>query len=152
MTICQRVFALLKTSEKLQKELAYTIGTGERNVSYWKDRGTDPPAKLIAPIADFFGVSVEWLLTGEDNRQPGKSISGGMAGSALAQATNIGSNNARGGDGSDGGARPIGDDEAELLRIYGALDVRRRHRLMAHAFALEEEPPRERNPSPIDVQ
>lgn len=68
MTINERLFMLMREQNRKQYELARSVGIAERNVSTWKERGTDPPAKLIVPIANFFGVRVEWLLTGEGEK------------------------------------------------------------------------------------
>ena len=129
MNINQRIISLLQASGKRQKEFAQKIGTSDRNISAWKERGADPPAKLIAPIADYFGVSVEWLLTGEDNRQPPNPAPAAAVTTATAAAAAHG----------NGAGRAMADDEQELLRIYGALDVRRRHKLLSTAFTLEED-------------
>ena len=58
MTIGERVFFLLDKYELQQKELADAI-----NVS--KATGS-PSADLIAPIAKFFHVSTDYLLTGKE--------------------------------------------------------------------------------------
>lgn len=66
MTISQRIFDLLEKQGRKQNELAEYIGTSTSNVSAWKKRGTDPPASSIFTIADFFHVSLEYILTGQE--------------------------------------------------------------------------------------
>jgi len=66
MTICERVFSLLASDGREQKELANFVGVSTRTVSTWKTRGTNPGAEYIAGIAEFFGVSTDYILTGEE--------------------------------------------------------------------------------------
>lgn len=108
ITINERLFALLREQNRKQHELARAIGIPERSVSAWKERGTDPPAKLIIPIARFFGVTVEWFLSGTGERSP-----------KAAEAASEG--------------------EAELLRIYGLLNARARHKFLGLAYEFEDE-------------
>lgn len=42
MTICERVFSLLASDGRDQKDLAMHIGVSTRTVSTWKTRGTNP--------------------------------------------------------------------------------------------------------------
>ena len=48
MTICERVFSLLASDGRDQKDLAMHIGVSTRTVSTWKTRGTNPGAEYIA--------------------------------------------------------------------------------------------------------
>lgn len=49
-------------------ELAKAIGIRQQTVSLYASGETVPTAKLLLEIADFFGVSTDYLLTGrEDN-------------------------------------------------------------------------------------
>ncbi|MDE6789014.1 MAG: helix-turn-helix domain-containing protein [Ruminococcus sp.] len=66
MTISQRIFYLLKEQGKKQSELSDYAGISTSTISAWNKRGTDPPANLISTIADFLGVSSEYLLTGKE--------------------------------------------------------------------------------------
>ncbi len=66
MTISQRIFELLKKNNKKQKELAESIGLSTSAISDWKKKGTNPAAENISAIADFFNVSTDYLLTGEE--------------------------------------------------------------------------------------
>jgi transcriptional regulator with XRE-family HTH domain len=66
MTISQRIFELLKEKNKQQKDLAAYAGISASAISDWKKKGTNPSAEYIFPIAQFLGVSVEYLLTGNE--------------------------------------------------------------------------------------
>lgn len=130
MTINGRVFQLLADQKRKQKELADFIGVNERNISTWKDRGTDPPAKLIFKIAEFFGVSVEWVLTGEEHLHTSFVNNGSVSGN-LGQ--HYGTLIVR-----NGGERVLSDECAELVRIYESLGIKQRISLLNAAFDLEE--------------
>lgn len=66
MTIGERVFFLLDKYNLQQKELADAINVSKATVNGWKIRNGSPSADLIAPIARFFHVSTDFLLTGEE--------------------------------------------------------------------------------------
>lgn len=66
MTIGERVFFLLDKYELQQKELADAINVSKATVNGWKIRKGSPSADLIAPIAKFFHVSTDYLLTGKE--------------------------------------------------------------------------------------
>lgn len=131
VTINERVFNLLFESRRTQKDLADFCGVNERNVGSWKARGSDPPAKLICKIAEFFGVSVVWLLTGEDREQASFVNNGSVAG-------NLGPNS-----GSvyvvNGGERVLSAECAELVRVYESLGIRDRIRLLDAAFKIADD-------------
>ena len=66
MTISQRVFFLLEEQGKKQNELSKFTGISTSTISAWNKRGTNPAADTISTIADFFGVSTDYLLTGKE--------------------------------------------------------------------------------------
>ena len=65
MTINERFFKLLNERCITQKEFCEATGIPKQTMSGWKKRNTDPPASLITTIANYFDVSVEYILTGE---------------------------------------------------------------------------------------
>lgn len=74
MSISARIFELLKAQGKTQTSLANYIGIRVATVSAWKAQNTDPSANLLAKIAEFFGVSVDYLVTGkEQEKKPAAS-------------------------------------------------------------------------------
>ena len=102
----------------------------ERNVSTWKDRGSDPPARLCYKIAEFFGVSVEWLLTGEEHPVTSFVNNGSVTGTMGHQHGAVIIRN--------GGERVLSEECAELVRIYESLGVKKRMHLLSLAFEVEE--------------
>ena len=70
MTINERFFELLNEKGVTQKEFCQTTGIPKQTVSGWKNRKTDPPASLIITIANYFGVTSGYMLTGEEPKYP----------------------------------------------------------------------------------
>lgn len=66
MSIIERIYYLLGKTGKKNAHLAEYLDVSSGQISTWKRRGSDIPAKYVLPIAEFFGVSVMYLLTGEE--------------------------------------------------------------------------------------
>lgn len=66
MTIQERIIFLLKQQNKTQKELCLAIGVYEATLSRWLKEGRSIPAQYIAPMANFFDVSLSYLLVGQE--------------------------------------------------------------------------------------
>ncbi len=67
MTIIERMFKLLEEKNRRSVDLASVLAVGTGQISTWKKRNTDPPAKYIPKICEFLEVSYEYLLTGKEN-------------------------------------------------------------------------------------
>ena len=65
--IIQRILMLLEEKSLTATDLCRAIGINTSTMTNWKNRGTDPPAKLIVPLCEFLGVSSDYLLTGKNN-------------------------------------------------------------------------------------
>lgn len=66
MTISQRISFLFDKTGKKQKELSLFAGIPTSTISAWRTRDSEPSASNVSTIADFFGVTIEYLLTGEE--------------------------------------------------------------------------------------
>jgi transcriptional regulator with XRE-family HTH domain len=68
----QRIFELLRVQNKKQSDLAGYIRISRSAVSDWKSKGTTPTAEYLVKISEFFNVSLDFLLTGEDKNSADK--------------------------------------------------------------------------------
>lgn len=66
MTISQRMFEILKKKNLSQSDLAKRLNLSPSTISTWKKENTDPPTNKLLEIADYLGVSVNYLLGRED--------------------------------------------------------------------------------------
>lgn len=70
MEIIERIYELLNKQNKRAYELCNKLGIRTSTMSTWKARTNDPPAKYMKTIADFFDVSLDYLLTGQEAPVP----------------------------------------------------------------------------------
>lgn len=68
LNFSQRFCDLLKSSGMSQKQLAVALGVSEASVVNYK-RGQLPKAEELLRMAQFFDVSMEYLLTGDDHHE-----------------------------------------------------------------------------------
>lgn len=73
--VTNRIVYLLKERGKQDKDLCRYIGVAQSTFVNWKNRGTDPRPKYLSKIAEFFDVTVDYLLTGDDRETDSASIS-----------------------------------------------------------------------------
>lgn len=66
MEIIDRIYQTLNEKDKRAYELCEKLGIRTSTMSTWKTRSSDPPAKYLKTIADFLGVSLDYLLTGQE--------------------------------------------------------------------------------------
>lgn len=66
MDIIDRIYELYDQKGKKPYELCNYLGITQSTMSSWKTRHKNPAADQLEPIAKFFGVSVEYLVTGNE--------------------------------------------------------------------------------------
>lgn len=66
MEIIERIYETLHDKNKRAYELCKKLDIRTSTMSTWKARTNDPPAKYMKTIADFLGVSLDYLLTGQE--------------------------------------------------------------------------------------
>ncbi len=133
MNFIDRLTILLKENNITAKSLTQTIGISQTSVSDWKRGKSSPSIKTLIDISKFFNISIDWLLTGEIYSE-NIAVSGNVSGNNNIVNSNHSSVVVR-----NGQEHPLSDEVCEIIRIYEALDVRRRIKLLNTAFSLEEE-------------
>lgn len=66
MRIGQMVFDLLEKQNKSQADLAKYLEIGFSTVHGWRQENRNLSSDLIMPICEFFNITPEFLLTGQD--------------------------------------------------------------------------------------
>ena len=61
--------SLCKRSNKKPSVVAAELGINKSNVSNWKNNGYTPRGEALQKIADYFGVTADYLLTGEETEK-----------------------------------------------------------------------------------
>ncbi len=121
---------ILRVEKNLsQEELGKAVHVTQTMISQWEKGKKEPGREVAAALADFFGVSLDYLLGRTADRNNSYF------------ASNINSSNFVQGSGSVsvGEMNTTTKEECELLRIYRELDVRGRAKLLNAAFAIEDE-------------
>ena len=67
--VAEAIANLRKEAGETQKELADAIGVSNKVVSKWENRESEPNLANMVAIADHFGVSVDFLIRGEEFEQ-----------------------------------------------------------------------------------
>ena len=70
MTIYERIESLRKSKGLSQGKLEKQLGFSNGSISKWKN--STPKVESLQKLADFFGVSVEYLMTGKEDKQKEK--------------------------------------------------------------------------------
>ncbi len=118
MTVSERIFDLLKKQGKKQGDLARALNVRPTTVSEWKTGKREPSAVFYAKIAEYFGVSLDYLITGRPPRDaPVQQIIG-----------NNNSNNIANVAGNVGG--DLTEYERELLKVCESFDMRHKTALL----------------------
>ena len=69
-TIGKRICALRKAKGLKQEELAERLEVSAQAVSKWENGQTCPDISLLPRLAGVFGVTTDYLLTGEQEQEP----------------------------------------------------------------------------------
>ena len=131
MEITQRIFDLLQQQNKKQSDLARFLDVRVATISEWKRNRCTPSVSVIGKIAEFLGVSVDYLVTGKEYAPaPSQTVNQGIFGDRN-HNNNVTIN----------GNVPleVSEIEGELLKVCASLDIRRKNALLTYAYKLENE-------------
>lgn len=62
MSFYETLSKLMEERKITSKELSETLKFGKNQIKYWKDNGNVPNGEVLISLADFFGVSIDYLL------------------------------------------------------------------------------------------
>ena len=127
MTLTDRIFDLLNKKGKTQTDIARLLNVRPTTVSEWKKGKYTPTVEHCVTLAEYFGVSLDYLITGREPRgAPVQQIIG----------NNNSNNTAIAGDAA---GAVLTEYERELLKVAGAVDMRRKTELLNFAYQIEKQ-------------
>lgn len=127
MTLTDRIFDLLNKKGKTQTDIARLLNVRPTTVSEWKKGKYTPTVEHCVTLAEYFGVSLDYLITGREPRgAPVQQIIG----------NNNSNNTAIAGDAA---GAVLTEYERELLKVAGAFDMRRKTELLDFAYQIEKQ-------------
>ena len=63
-----RIYQLRTSKGMSQRELAQALGSGSNElVARWERGASSPSAETLVKLSEFFNVSVDWILKGEQD-------------------------------------------------------------------------------------
>lgn len=127
MTISERIFYLLGKCGKRSSDLARALGVRQTTVSEWKTGKREPSARHYEKIAEYFDVSLDYLISGKSARDaPVQQIIGNNNSYNVATV-------------SSNGDAVLSEWDRELLNVCSTFDIRRKTALLSYAYNLEKE-------------
>ena len=127
MTLTDRIFDLLNKKGKTQTDIARLLNVRPTTVSEWKKGKYTPTVEHCVTLAEYFGVSLDYLITGREPRgAPVQQIIGNNNSNNTAIA------------GSAAGV-VLTEYERELITVAGAFDMRRKNELLNFAYQIEKQ-------------
>jgi transcriptional regulator with XRE-family HTH domain len=127
MTFHDRVNALCAERGISITKLASELGFSSSTPNNWRDMAGLPRAKTVKAVADYFGVSVDYLK-GDDAAVNVETVQDnhGIIGPTHAPVTIV-----------NGNERKLSEQEMELLSIFEQLSVMDRAKLLVFASELQ---------------
>ena len=127
MSITERIFDLARAQNKRQSDIVRALNVQANTVSEWKSGKRSPTLTHCVTLADYFGVSLDYLITGREPRgAPVQQIIGNNNSNNTAIA------------GSAAGV-VLTEYERELITVAGAFDMRRKNELLNFAYQIEKQ-------------
>ena len=74
LQIVKRITQVCDEKRIVRKSVSEALGLPDNCFSNWSARGTVPAGDICLRIADYLGVSVEWLITGKEKEENGLSL------------------------------------------------------------------------------
>ena len=127
-----RLRKLRRDANITQKQIAQYLNITQTAIGkYEKHDNAYPSIEVLIKIADYFHVSIDYLLRGQQyDASAENNVNGVLTNSTVLQANRSGT--------VWHGKQSISPEAEELLRIYGKLGVRERLKLLNFAVDLEE--------------
>lgn len=130
MQLAQILNNLMESKSISAYKMSKDTGISDRLIGYWKKSEKLPSAENLMIISNYFGVSIDYLLTGENRKESNISQSAITTGDHSTSTVNIGSQETH--------SQQEDETVQEITRILNGLPLKERTKLLSMIYDFEE--------------
>jgi len=130
MQLTQILNNLMESKSISAYKMSKDTGISDRLIGYWKKSEKLPSAENLMIISNYFGVSIDYLLTGENRKESNISQSAITTGDHSTSTVNIGSQETH--------SQQEDETVQEITRILNGLPLKERTKLLSMIYDFEE--------------
>ena len=130
MQLAQILNNLMESKSNSAYKMSKDTGISDRLIGYWKKSEKLPSAENLMIISNYFGVSIDYLLTGENRKESNISQSAITTGDHSTSTVNIGSQETH--------LQQEDETVQEITRILNVLPLKERTKLLSMIYDFEE--------------
>ena len=130
MQLAQILNNLMESKSISTYKMSKDTGISDQLIGYWKKGEKLPSAENLMIISNYFGVSIDYLLTGENRKESNISQSAITTGDHSTSTVNIGSQETH--------SQQEDETVQEITRILNGLPLKERTKLLSMIYDFEE--------------
>lgn len=130
MQLAQILNNLMESKSISAYKMSKDTGISDQLIGYWKKGEKLPSAENLMIISNYFGVSIDYLLTGENRKESNISQSAITTGDHSTSTVNIGSQETH--------SQQEDETVQEITRILNGLPLKERTKLLSMIYDFEE--------------
>ena len=131
MQLAQILNNLMESKSISAYKMSKDTGISDRLIGYWKKGEKLPSAENLMIISNYFGVSIDYLLTGENRKESNISQSAITTGDHSSSTVNIRSQETH--------SQQEDETVQEITRILNGLPLKERTKLLSMIYDFEED-------------
>lgn len=131
MQLAQILNNLMESKSISAYKMSKDTGISDRLIGYWKKGEKLPSAENLMIISNYFGVSIDYLLTGENRKESNISQSAITTGNHSTSTVNIRSQETH--------SQQEDETVQEITRILNGLPLKERTKLLSMIYDFEED-------------
>ena len=131
MLLAQILNNLMESKSISAYKMSKDTGISDRLIGYWKKGEKLPSAENLMIISNYFGVSIDYLLTGENRKESNISQSAITTGDHSTSTVNIRSQETH--------SQQEDETVQEITRILNGLPLKERTKLLSMIYDFEED-------------
>ena len=131
MQLAQILNNLMESKSISAYKMSKDTGISDQLIGYWKKGEKLPSAENLMIISNYFGVSIDYLLTGENRKESNISQSAITTGDHSTSTVNIRSQETH--------SQQEDETVQEITRILNGLPLKERTKLLSMIYDFEED-------------